>query len=181
MSTTFFNKVSTTSEKIAALRERLGLTQDEFARKLMISRNYVSLLEGGKKDASAKLLRRMNELAMSTGVGMESTDGQQLEVNEPPTRYVARSEPKSSDILADEVRRLVNEVIQAAGNDSEKTAWILEQARQHLRIPTHWRYFDPENHPAVIAATEAARKKAASFQIRGGKTDTGIVGDQAAS
>ena len=44
------------SERVIALRARLGLNQAEFANKLGISRNYVSMIEGGREPAKHLLM-----------------------------------------------------------------------------------------------------------------------------
>ena len=37
----------------------MGLSQEEMAVKLWVSRNYISLLEGGQKKPSSKLIERV--------------------------------------------------------------------------------------------------------------------------
>jgi transcriptional regulator with XRE-family HTH domain len=60
------------------------MTQEDFAARLMISRNYVSLLEGGKKTASKPLERRMLELASSAKSPVST-------VNESSAHYFPRN------------------------------------------------------------------------------------------
>jgi len=57
----------TIQEPLAKLRERLGLTQDEFARKLGISRQHLSKLENSATPLSAKLGRRVAEVFGNSG------------------------------------------------------------------------------------------------------------------
>src|SRR5437016_4852208 len=54
-------------EPLAKLRERLGLTQDEFATKLGISRQHLSKLENSPAPLSAKLVRRVAEVFGNSG------------------------------------------------------------------------------------------------------------------
>lgn len=49
-------------ERFFQLRKKLNLTQDEFAQKLGISRNYVHLIEAAKKNPGDGLLTRFAEL-----------------------------------------------------------------------------------------------------------------------
>jgi SOS-response transcriptional repressor LexA len=56
------------SESLAKIRDKLGLTQDELATKLGISRQYLSKLENSSSPLSAKLDRRLAELCRSSGI-----------------------------------------------------------------------------------------------------------------
>jgi phage repressor protein C with HTH and peptisase S24 domain len=53
--------MSSTSAPLAKTRGQLGLTQNEFARKLGISRQHLSKLENSPRPLSAKLARRLAE------------------------------------------------------------------------------------------------------------------------
>lgn len=50
------------SKRISDTRHGLGLTQEEFAELLEISAQYVSLLEGGKRQPSTKLITKIAHL-----------------------------------------------------------------------------------------------------------------------
>lgn len=60
-------QMSLVQEPLAKLRERLGLTQDEFATKLGISRQHLSKLENSQTPLSAKLARRVAEVFGNSG------------------------------------------------------------------------------------------------------------------
>jgi transcriptional regulator with XRE-family HTH domain len=45
--------------KLRTIRERKGLTQDELARRVGVSRGYLSRLEMGRHDPPLSLLRRL--------------------------------------------------------------------------------------------------------------------------
>lgn len=48
-----------------SIRETLGVSQEELARRAMVSRNYISLIESGKKTPSLRLLRVLKSLLTS--------------------------------------------------------------------------------------------------------------------
>jgi len=56
------------SEPIAKIRDQLGLTQDEFARKLGISRQHLSKLENSLKSLSPKMARRLADVSAYAGI-----------------------------------------------------------------------------------------------------------------
>ena len=60
--------MSTELESLANIRNRLGLTQQEFAEKLEISRQHLSKLENSSRPLSPKLGRRLAELCRSLGL-----------------------------------------------------------------------------------------------------------------
>jgi phage repressor protein C with HTH and peptisase S24 domain len=60
--------MSLASQSLGAIRERLGLTQDEFSKKLGISRPHLSKLENSPSPLSPKLTRRLAELCRSLGL-----------------------------------------------------------------------------------------------------------------
>lgn len=70
------------------------MTQEDFAARLMISRNYVSLLEGGKKTPSPKLEFQMRQLAKGAAA-LPSEDSEHT-VNEPPANFGVRNNPPLS-------------------------------------------------------------------------------------
>ncbi len=43
-------------ERIRILRKKLGLTQDEFAKKLSLSQNFIAQVESGKKNPSERTI-----------------------------------------------------------------------------------------------------------------------------
>lgn len=63
------------NERIAELRKNRGWTQDEFAERMGISKNYVSLIENGKRIPSPRLVSDIcrefgvNENWLKTGNG----------------------------------------------------------------------------------------------------------------
>lgn len=73
------------NDRIKWLREELIMTQDELARSLGLSRNYISLVENGQRnlsDQSTRLLCKLyniNEQWLKTGFGNMYNDNQQLE------------------------------------------------------------------------------------------------------
>jgi DNA-binding XRE family transcriptional regulator len=63
------------NNRIKDLRKDLGLTQDEFAKKIDLSRNYINLIEMGKKIPADRTIRdicrtfSVNENWLTTGEG----------------------------------------------------------------------------------------------------------------
>jgi phage repressor protein C with HTH and peptisase S24 domain len=55
-------------EPIAKIRDRLRLTQDEFAKKLGISRQHLSKLEHSSKPLSPKMARKLAEVSTREGL-----------------------------------------------------------------------------------------------------------------
>ena len=51
-----------TKEELRELRESLGLTQEDFARQLGLSRGYYALVEKGGKPLSEKLVRNVERV-----------------------------------------------------------------------------------------------------------------------
>ncbi|UCH96583.1 MAG: helix-turn-helix transcriptional regulator [Candidatus Aminicenantes bacterium] len=50
------NFLNAAADRIRAVRERLGLTQEDFARQLGISQSFMSLVEAEKRKPSVQLL-----------------------------------------------------------------------------------------------------------------------------
>jgi len=59
--------MSPTVEKLADVRDQLGLTQGEFAKMLGISRPHLSKLENSQAPLSSKLSRRLAEVCRNSG------------------------------------------------------------------------------------------------------------------
>lgn len=76
-----------TSKSIKSLRESLGLTQEEFAKKIGCSKVYVGFLEQGKRYPSSTLRKRICEVFNTTEP--ELFGGSML-VKEPSAHYVQK-------------------------------------------------------------------------------------------
>lgn len=61
--------------QLATIREQLRVTQDEFAKKLGISRQYLSKLENSSQPLSPKLARRLAEVCANSGLTNGKTIG----------------------------------------------------------------------------------------------------------
>lgn len=57
-----------TEDPLGSIREHLGLTQDEFAKKLGMSRQHLSKLENSTKPLSPKLTRRVADVCRNLGL-----------------------------------------------------------------------------------------------------------------
>lgn len=65
--------MSGTAEPLAIIRDQLGFTQDEFAKKLGISRQYLSKLENSSKPLSAKIARKLADFSKQAGLHVLGT------------------------------------------------------------------------------------------------------------
>jgi transcriptional regulator with XRE-family HTH domain len=54
--------VSKPADYVRSIREALGISQEELARRVMVSRNYVSLIESGHKTPSPRLMSAIKAL-----------------------------------------------------------------------------------------------------------------------
>ncbi len=63
------------NERIRSVRAAAGLTQPEFAEKLGLTKNFISLIENGQREPSDRTIRDIcrvfgvNEIWLRTGVG----------------------------------------------------------------------------------------------------------------
>lgn len=115
------------NNRIVELRKGRGWTQDEFAEKMGISKNYVSLIENGKKIPSDRLISdicrefNVNEEWLRTGKGK-------------PT--IKRTKNQEIQSFANEImelpdeslkKRLVEGLAKLDANDWEKILEIAEK------------------------------------------------------
>lgn len=73
------------SQKFFALRQRLGITQDEMAKRLGISSNYVSLLEKEKKEPSEAIIRHVELIERVENAGMSQGQGAGITLRDGPS------------------------------------------------------------------------------------------------
>lgn len=135
------------------------MTQEEFARRLMVSRNYVSQIESGKKKPALRLIQQMKDLAFSpahSGTLTQSTAREVVEMT-----YGAAGDLRRK--IADDFNRLLD----AAGSDVVKLGWIATQLAMHLRPPAHWSPMDEDDRQRAI---DAARSRMPPLSAPGGTT-----------
>ena len=74
------------NKRIAQLRKFKNLTQDEFAKRLNLSRNYVWMIEKGERTPADRTISdicrefRVNEKWLRTGEGEMEMDNSELEI-----------------------------------------------------------------------------------------------------
>ena len=56
------------NKQIKTLREKLNLSQTEFAKKIGYSREHISFVENGKRPVGIKLEKKINELMKELGL-----------------------------------------------------------------------------------------------------------------
>ena len=138
------------------IREKTGWSQAELADRLMISRNYVALIEMGRKQPSARLLSQLTSMLDEVEKG-NSPDSPSSEAHRPANdkhRRPADVQDKASDQvrlgqLSRQVYDLIDAIIEAADHDVGRYGWILEQLRSHLQAPAHWSH-SSEIHDRVL-------------------------------
>jgi SOS-response transcriptional repressor LexA len=65
---TKMRQMSVVSEPLAKIRDQLGLTQNEFAKRLGISRQHLSKLENSSKPLTPNMIRRLEEISRQAGI-----------------------------------------------------------------------------------------------------------------
>ena len=104
------------SKRIKEEREYRGLSQEEVAHHLGVSRSAISLIESGLRRVSAEELSRLAELYQTT---MESLTGRDDEVAEPESiRLVTRAAAELSTTDRSEVLRFAQFLRSRKSDDS---------------------------------------------------------------
>ena len=133
-STNKSKKVSSEAGNLSKrIRDITGWSQQEMADRLMISRNYVSLVEGGKKEASVRLLHALHVLASEV-----EKDSIRPAHKSGAIGTDDKATAGSSASLVAKFERHNDELLEAAGKDVGRLCWIIEQQKAHLAIPAHW-------------------------------------------
>jgi transcriptional regulator with XRE-family HTH domain len=136
-----------------------GLTQQQLADRLALSRNYIAKIESGKKEPSTRVLRSLEDLLRVHSVHPKSTMGAEE----------ARSDYNGAALvlLRDQVEEELRGLLEFGGNDLGRLGWLREELRA-LSRRIH-RQPDAEENAAVRDAVEAGRKKgfAKAGELRG--------------
>ena len=118
------------NNRIKDLRKDLGLTQDEFAKKIDLSRNYINLIETGKKIPADRTIRdicrtfSVNENWLTTGEGK-----MYLPQEDEEAAYV-------SDLLAgsdNELYSIIKAIMRTYSELGEKEKKVLKSFAKDLR------------------------------------------------
>lgn len=112
-------------ERFREVRRILGLTQQQLAERLFLTRNYVAKIETGAKEPSVRSIRALESLLVSS-------EYKQAEAG-------VHEDQESTDTLVAEIRHFLEAAIAGAAGDKRKLAWILEQLRRHVSPAEHWR------------------------------------------
>jgi transcriptional regulator with XRE-family HTH domain len=81
------------SDRVLALRKRLGMTQGQFADEMRINRSYLSEIENDRVTASAKIEERVEILEREAAVGKPtSVEGERLAASDPRSLLKKRRE-----------------------------------------------------------------------------------------
>jgi transcriptional regulator with XRE-family HTH domain len=113
----------TVNKRIMQVRKQIPLNQDDFADALGLTKNFISLIETGKREPSDRTIRdicrefNVNEVWLRTGVG---------EMFIPKTREDAIAE-LTLDLLKDEPDSFRNRVVSALAKMSVEEWKVLEK------------------------------------------------------
>lgn len=111
-------------DKVKSIRKEMGLTQEEFAKRLSISRSYLGDIERGRlKGTNVKIISRLSDV---TGKPMEYFMGKEVEL-------------KQYDILDSAIDLLIsNNQIDNDGNILDETSkeilWSILKKEIQLKI-----------------------------------------------
>jgi len=130
------------------VRRTLGLTQQQLAERLFLTRNYVAKIETGAKEPSTRSVRALESLLVSS----EYNQG-----------AAGVHEEGNADELIGEIRRVLDTAVAKAAGDKHKLAWILEQLRRHVAPAAHWEAPEPlgeTDNPLRLRAREMREQAA---------------------
>jgi transcriptional regulator with XRE-family HTH domain len=134
--------------RIKALRLEAKLTQAQFAEKMFLSRGLLNGLETGRETPSKWIVQQVDILERA---GVAFLD--KIAPDEVSDKFTVNEDALSglsaTSTIAAEVRKLFEQVIQAAEGDAGRLAWLREQIKAHLATPAHWK---------AAPATPAQRK-----------------------
>lgn len=134
------------ADRVKALRDRHGLTQAELAKRLFISRDYISQIENGREPSAG--LKQQVELLERVGIpGSNNADPV-------GTATEAQSSYGAADSLKKEIRSTIEETIRMTGDDVGKLGWLREQVFRYASTPEHW-----DIHEKVLADVLAEEKR----------------------
>jgi transcriptional regulator with XRE-family HTH domain len=140
------------SELSKRIRSAARISQQELADRLLVSRNYISLIESGKKAASVRLLSAMRQLAAS----VDKVSAPHPE--SPPVGPLLAEGPQasygSSVTMRREIEQHNHDLLIAAKDDPRRLGWIREQQKAHLAVPPHWISHDEMNRRARAMADQ---------------------------
>lgn len=142
------DKENNIAERFRTIRRELDLTQDQLAKRLLISRNYVAKIEAGLQEPAVRLVRDLEALRVDS-VNKASTstieEGRQQKYGErsPPSAPLQgqapmRINPGFEPPQAHPTRAMVEEYIRRYLDAAEKIPGGIPHAmielRKHLRI-----------------------------------------------
>jgi transcriptional regulator with XRE-family HTH domain len=107
--------------RLIELRTTLGVTQEEFARKIRVSKGYITSLERSHRDLNPRLIKLIadtfgaNEHWLQTGKGMMFTNPKDVSLEEVISLY-NKLHPKLQKLVLEQLKVLL-EMNQFSGND----------------------------------------------------------------
>lgn len=119
------------NERIRAVRTAAGLTQPEFAEKLGLTKNFISLIENGQREPSDRTVRdicrvfNVNEAWLRTGEG---------EMHTPKTRSEELAEIFADVQISDDARARLVKAFAALPDEAypQLYKWFQEMAAKLL-------------------------------------------------
>ncbi len=150
------DSINKSAARFREVRQQLKLTQQGLAERLRLKRNTVAKIESGHTLPSARTLSDLEGLLIKSN-------------NPPPERDEIHTASEDgvpygeARLIEAELRARVEEAITAAAGDRIRLAWLLGQANEHLRPPTHW-----AETPADLGARKLAEIRARLAAQRAG-------------
>jgi len=99
-------------ERLIELRTALDITQEEFARKIRVSKGYISSLEISKRELNPRLIKLIsdtfgvNERWLQTGKGKMFTNPKDVNLNEVISLY-KQLHPKLQQLVIEQLKVLL--------------------------------------------------------------------------
>lgn len=122
-------------DRLQAAQKHLRLTGTQLAAGLRITPEWLSRIYTGKAEGSSDLELRLDAFLTQKGIDPRSI----LEIE--PTS-IAEDSPQApygtAQTLRAEAYELMDEVLEAAGDDLTRIGWVIVQLKTHLAIPAPW-------------------------------------------
>ena len=143
------------SQRADRLAEKLRVSKRDLPKylKLAPSTFWDACSEKSLRAISPKSLNKLRSVEI--GAGLILPDQQPASKLETVVAEDEQDHQRSDTPLETEIRSIMAELIAAANGDPTRLGWILEQMREHLTAPKHWK-----RHPRdeVVRVTLPSQK-----------------------
>ncbi len=156
--------MSSIADRVRKLRG--DLSQAAFAKRLLISRDYLSQIENGR-EPSPRLVQQI-ELLERVGLAPEKADSVGI------TSEKVVNEGANEDLEA-EIRRFIEDLLSSAAGDRSRLGWIREQLQAHLHTPAHWRKTSSVARETEAALSKVLKERQTRYHQKGDQAPRGSV------